>query len=157
MSSLTVRLHDQDRSRIVTEIIEGVATRILDELKPHLGTGGDRVETAPGIQVLTKEEVADRMGVSPRHLPRLEAMAELPRRRQITKRRVGYLLHEIERAPAELLPETHDRRLSLEQLAQKLGVHPKTVARMEDLPPREQDGEWSERKIDGWLLTRPHA
>lgn len=59
------------------------------------------------MRIWSREEVADRTGLSIRTLHRLEADGEFPRRRRISRQRVGWLSTDVrawmeERPPAQL-------------------------------------------------------
>ena len=115
----------------------------------------------PGIQVLSPDQVAEEKGRSKRHLPRMESTGELPRRRQIGCRRVGYFAHEVAGKPAEAVMVCDMRTIDRESLAEKLGLGRKTIDRLVTArklpPPAEDTGLWFERDIDAWLLKLPLA
>lgn len=133
-----------------------VSQHLLKDLRFLLVRDGSG-ET-PGVRVRSVSDVARSLGKTTRQLRGLESKGILARRRRISGRRVGYLAHEVDGLAAEAVRVRDLRRLSLEDLAEKLGLHPKTVLRMtEDLPPRIDGLHWDERDIDDWLLSRPQV
>ena len=162
MADFTVSLNEHDRIVIADE----VARQILESL-PNLLQGQAprrmalRGGNTPGIQVLSPEQVADHLDVSKRHLQRLESAGELPRRRRISTRRVGYFAHEVDGVPVEAVVVRDMRTIDRERLAEKLALAGKTIERMaakRKLPrPSEDPGLWLERDIDAWLLKLPLA
>ena len=159
MADSTVSLNELDRIVIAEE----VARQILESLPNLLQGKAPRMAlqegTAPGIQVLSPGQVADQMEVSKRHLQRLESAGELPRRRRISDRRVGYFAHEVDGVPAEEVVVRDMRTIDRERLAEKLSLAGKTIERMAARLPRpsEDGGVWFERDIDAWLLKLPLA
>lgn len=156
MSSLTVRLDPNDRRLMVDEI----ARKLVDELKPHLAKaspvpGEEKRTIGCGVRVLSASQLAEMRNVTVRHLRRLELSGDLPRRRLLSKRLAIYLEHEVEGVPVEAIRSRRRRKLSPQQLAEKLGVHPRTITRSHKLPPPDEDGMWSEREIDDWLISLP--
>ena len=112
-----------------------------------------------GIHVLNVSEVAQLLGMSERHLFRLERTSELPCRRRLSRRRTGYLVHELVGLGPECVVVQDTRMLSREQVAEKLGMNVRTVLRMvkQGTMPPAMRGRWLERDIDTWLLQRPRA
>lgn len=152
MAHITLTLDDEDRIVIAEE----VASRIREEILALV----EQARGGPGIRVLSPEEVAEMLGKSTRHLVRMEATGTAPRRRRISRRRVGYLAHEVDGTPVSQVLVRDGRRLTLDELAVKLGVNRKTIARMAeecDLPTPDGENRWLEREIDDWLLRRPQV
>lgn len=146
------------RSRIL--IADDVAARVIEEFRPYLERAATAGKAGEGIQVLSVKEVAARLGKTERQLPRLEDLGDLPRRRQISCRRIGFLSHELDGLPADAVKVRDHRRINREQLAAKLGLDRKTISAMVkrgELPPKIDARHWYERDIDEWLLTRPLA
>jgi len=160
MSNLTVRLHRHDIATIATEL-EKVVNRALEAHRPRSQPSAvNDNQIGAGIRVLTIDEVAELLSRSVRQLYRLEQAGKLPRRRLISLRRIGYLLHEIEGLPAEAVTVLDRRIIRREALAKKLSLHKVTVTQLvktQELPPPNERGEWLEREIDLWILSRPLA
>ena len=156
MSSLTVQLDPTDQTRLAGEI----SRQVVEALKPlfeNLSTRREERVIGFGVRVLNTAEVAALKNVSVRHLKNLEIDGRLPRRRYLSSRRAIYLEHEIEGTPVEAIKAPRHRRLGVGQLAYKLGVHPRTLLQLRNLPAPEEDGTWSERDIDDWLIHLPLA
>lgn len=160
MSQLTVRLHRHDLAAIAAEL-EKVVSHAFEAHRP---TAQQRAandnQIGHGVRVLTIEEVARLLSRSVRQLYRLERSGKLPRRRLISRRRIGYLAHEIEGVPADAVTVLDRRIIRREALAIKLSVHKVTVDQLvksKALPPPNERGEWLEREIDLWILSRPLA
>ena len=148
---VTFTLDDEDRILIAEEVANRIRGEILALVCQARG--------APGIRVLSPAEVAKILGKSTRHLVRMEATGSAPRRRRISRRRVGYYAHEIDGTPHYEVIVRDERTLTIEDLVAKLGVNKKTIARMveEKELPEPADNRWLEREIDDWLLKRPQV
>ena len=162
MPSFTLRLDPRDRAKLVDD----VTTIIVGHLRIELRSIADELrqsahnDNCPGIRVLSPAQAAERRGVSVRHLYRLEAEGRVPRRRRISRRRMGFLSHELDGLPSEALTVRDGRKLSRRDFAEKLGVNERTLIRMlkaREAPAADEDGRWYERDIDAWLLSRPFA
>jgi len=74
---------------------------------------------------------------------------------------MGYLSHELDGLPFEAVAVRDGRKLSRKGFAEKLGVNERTLVRMlkaGEAPAAETEhGQWQERTVDAWLLSRPHA
>ena len=161
MADFTVSLNEHDRIVIAEEVARQILRSLPDLLRgqePRLALLGSET---PGIQVLSPEQVADLLEMSVRNLRRMEAMGELPRRRRLSSRRVGYFVHEVEGVPVEAVAVRDQRTIDRESLAEKLSLATKTIERLtaaHRLPqPAEESGLWLEREIDSWLLKLPLA
>lgn len=158
----TTRVED---SRLAEHVLQAIADKVAWKLRtmyPHTSTPvdplPDHASAAPGIHVLSAPEVARVLGKSERHLLRLEHNGEIPCRRRISRRRTGYLAHELQGLGADRVMARDPRRtLSRKQVAEKLGMNEKTVWRMVRCSemPAPVAGRWLEREIDAWLLERP--
>jgi len=92
--SLTLRLDRRDRDKLVEEVRAVVIGDLRIELRSifdELKSLSPLNDNGPGIRVLSPAQAARGRGVSERHLYRLEAEGKVPRRRRISKRRMGYL------------------------------------------------------------------
>lgn len=158
MGGRMLRFVQLDESAFAEAVAERVVARIID-IRPFFLEQAKLTDTVgEGVRVVSVAELAKALRKDARLLKGLETAGELPRRRRITGRRVGYLAHEVDGVPAESVKVRDHRKLNLENLARKLGVHRKTVARMKsELPPTIDGGHWYERDIDEWLLSRPLA
>ena len=151
MSSIIINLDEDDVIRISLRVAEQIRREIRPMLERALPD-----QDGPGVEVLSPADAAHRLGVSERHLRRQEAEGKIPRRRRISPGRVVYLLHEIEGRPAAGVVASSRRVLNRTQLAEKLGVNPRTLSRILDrLPPPNPEGDWYEREIDQWLICAP--
>lgn len=88
------------------DVMRIVAT-LVDKLRPVIkSVVRETVEEAiasagsvrRGIRYLDKRQVAEKFGISARGVDRLEERGEIPRRRQLGGRRVGWLEHECDEA-----------------------------------------------------------
>ena len=115
------------------------------------------VPSVPGIHVLSSSEVAEILGMSRRHLTRLEMMDVVPRRRRISRRRTVFLIHDLEGRSAASVMVRDRRTLGVQQVARKLGVGKRTLWRMvrHRAFPAPTHGRWFERDVDAWLLECP--
>lgn len=147
---LTVRLDDED----LMLLAEAVASRIREDILAFVSPA----RSAPGIRVLSRDQVAKMLRKSTRQLVRMEVEGRAPRRRRISRRRVGYFAHEVDGTPVNKVIVQDERRLTLDELSVKVGLNKKTIARMaRELPEPDSDNRWLERDIDDWLLGRPQV
>lgn len=148
----------QAQDAFADAVADRVVARIVD-IRPFFLEQAKLTDTVgEGVRVVSVAELAKSLRKDPRLLKGLETAGVLPRRRQITDRRVGYLAHEVDGIPAESVKVRDHRKVYLEALARKLGVHPKTIVRIKtELPPMIDSRRWYERDIDEWLLNRPLA
>jgi len=159
MPVVSLRLHQDDLAAIRAELEQVVAHYFEAHAGEKRRAANDN-RIGQGLQVITVAELARQRGKSIRQIYRMEREGRLPRRVQVSRRRVGYLLHEIEGIPVEAVLVTDRRTLSREELAAKLSVHTMTVLQLvesQELPPPAAAGEWRESDIDQWLLSRPRA
>jgi len=160
MATVTHRLHRHDLAAIAAEV-EKAVTRAFEASLLHLPRqAANDNQIGQGIRVVTATELAQRLGKSARQLYRMERAGKLPRRRLLSRRRIGYLEHELENIPAEAVTVLDRRTLTRTELAAKLSVHKMTLAQLlesQDLPQPDDRGVWQEREIDQWLLNRPWA
>lgn len=90
-----------------TRDIASIVGALVDKLRPVIKSiVKDTVEEAitssggvrPEVRYLNKRQVAAKFGISARGVDRLEERGEIPRRRQLGGRRVGWLEHECDEA-----------------------------------------------------------
>lgn len=155
MSDVTVRLDSEDRSAIVKELASVVKVE-LREIRSLLAQPDGMFQ---GIQLVTAAEVAEDMAKSPRQLYRMESAGQLPRRRQISRRKTAYFAHELEKLPPEAVMVRDQRTISRPKLARKLGLDKRTITAMVKSGelPEPIDGRWFVSDIDRWLLSRPQV
>ena len=100
----------------------------------------DLLETAPGIRVLNRSQVAAICGMSRWQLQRLERSGRWPRRRR----------------GGDGAGSAHARPPGARRQARR---HGRTVTRWvrDAVLPPPRNGRWLEREVDAWLLKRPRV
>ena len=154
MPHFTIEIHADEVEQLLRQVAQEL---LLGQTPVPKKAPRDLAEPIPGLRVLNIKQLAERLCVSERHVPRLEARGRIPRRRRLGGRRVGYLLHEIEGRHPNPARVAEDRPLSLQATAWKLGLDLWTVLRLRDLSPPDENGRWSETAVDDWILSRPLA
>lgn len=78
-------------------VMERVVVRALERnTEPgDEGQGGDASRDVGEARYLTRKEVAKAFGISPRSVDRYERLGKIPRRRQLGRRTVRWLEHEV--------------------------------------------------------------
>ena len=95
----TISLDANDAKRIAEPLAEALRPTLEEIFKAALAEAGPiGGAAAPPIRMLNKKEVAARFGVGLRTVDRLEEDGHIPRRRQISPGRVGWLEHECDAA-----------------------------------------------------------
>ena len=93
-----ISLDASDARRIAEPIAEALCPAVEKVVRAVLAEAVGIGFGKPSVRVLGREEVARKFGVSERSLDRLEEEGHIPRRRQVSPRRVGWLEHECDAA-----------------------------------------------------------
>lgn len=83
-------------AKAMEPVMERVVVRALERnAAPGEGRGGGESRQGGEARYLTRKEVAKAFGISPRSVDRYERLGKIPRRRQLGRRTVRWLEHEV--------------------------------------------------------------